>query len=376
MEHNTRPVPDSDLEAYGDWVTIDTAAPTAPVSRHPIAASPDVEIAGELTDAEEEYLGAVSETDLAAASVPEIVPPVHDGNGHANGNGHGGAGNGHPESPAGSPQTAAPATIGDRPTDTSVGAPVHPAAPTPPVVVVPEPLTAVPVPQSRPVETAASAPQAPANLPATPMAPVPAAAASTPHAAPEAAAPAPVDAQPATDQVDREALASLEQRVTALAADVTEVAGEVARLQAARTPAAAAAPEAPKAPAEAASSGPDQVQVSIEEIAHEAAAAEAVPDATDPGSHPAPVIRLVPIADEEGAQPAETTTAAEPDALDAGAPAPDPSAPDPFRNDVRDVLGYLDQLLDELPPKRVREFAQSPQFATYKSLFKELGLDD
>ena len=60
-------------------------------------------------------------------------------------------------------------------------------------------------------------------------------------------------------------------------------------------------------------------------------------------------------------------------------PPPDASpapSPDLFRNDVRDVLGYLDQLLDDLPPERVREFAQSPQFATYKALFTELGLDD
>ena len=51
-------------------------------------------------------------------------------------------------------------------------------------------------------------------------------------------------------------------------------------------------------------------------------------------------------------------------------------APDRFRDDVRDLLGYLDQLLDDLPPERVREFAQSPLFATYKALFAELGLDD
>jgi hypothetical protein len=367
MEHNTRPVPDSDLEAYGDWVTIDTSAAPAPVSRQPIAASPDVEIAGELTDAEEEYLGAVSETDLAAAA-PEIVLPDHDGNGHANGNGHAEAGNGHPGSPAGSPQAA----------DTRVGAPPHPAAQAAPspAVVVPEPLTAVAVPRSGAVETAASVPPAPANLPATPMAPVPAPAGSAPQAAPVAAAPVSVDVQPAVDQVDREALANLEQRVTALAADVTEVAGEVARLQAARAPAAPEAAESPEAPAEAASGAPDRVQVSIEEIDREPAAAEAAPVATDPGSHPAPMIRLVPIADEEGAAPAEPTEPAVPAVPADSAPADDPSAPDPFRNDVRDVLGYLDQLLDELPPERVREFAQSPQFATYKSLFKELGLDD
>ena len=46
------------------------------------------------------------------------------------------------------------------------------------------------------------------------------------------------------------------------------------------------------------------------------------------------------------------------------------------REDVRSVLAYLDQLLDALPPDKVREFAQSEHFATYKKLFKEFDLDD
>ena len=202
------------------------------------------------------------------------------------------------------------------------------------------------------------------------MAPAPA-----PGGAPRSAEPVAADAKRGGDQVDRDALASLERRIAALAANVTEVAAEVARLQAVDTPAT------PEPAAEAVSGDADRVQVSIEELDSEQPDENAgtVPtaEAADPGSQPAPVIRLVPIADEEDEQ--STAAAAPADAApagDASAPAGDASAPDPFRNDVRDVLGYLDQLLDELPPERVREFAQSPQFATYKSLFKELGLDD
>ena len=84
----------------------------------------------------------------------------------------------------------------------------------------------------------------------------------------------------------------------------------------------------------------------------------------------------------------------EPDAPPpAGAPAfaepePDATAPpaseavadahmsDQVREDVRSVLAYLDQLLDALPPEKVREFAQSEHFATYKKLFREFDLDD
>ena len=45
------------------------------------------------------------------------------------------------------------------------------------------------------------------------------------------------------------------------------------------------------------------------------------------------------------------------------------------REEVRSVLAYLDQLLDALPPEKVREFAQSKHFVTYKKLFREFGLD-
>ena len=204
---------------------------------------------------------------------------------------------------------------------------------------------------------------------------------------PRSAGTAAAEAAAATEEVDRDVLASLATRIATLAAEVTAIATEVDRLQ---------ADGAPAAPAPATAGDADQVRVTLEELDSEqpadtdapaAPAAAAHEAATGRDSHPAPVIRLVPISDEEEAElgaaaaGVEAEGAAGPaDAAQAGAePPPDASpapSPDLFRNDVRDVLGYLDQLLDDLPPERVREFAQSPQFATYKALFAELGLDD
>jgi hypothetical protein len=209
---------------------------------------------------------------------------------------------------------------------------------------------------------------------------------------PRSAGTAAAEAAAATEEVDRDVLASLATRIATLTAEVTAIATEVDRLQ---------ADGAPAAPAPATAGDADQVRVTLEELDSEqpadtdapaAPAAAAHEAATGRDSHPAPVIRLVPISDEEEAElgaaaagveaegAAGPADAAQADAAQAGVePPPDASpapSPDLFRNDVRDVLGYLDQLLDDLPPERVREFAQSPQFATYKALFAELGLDD
>lgn len=47
---------------------------------------------------------------------------------------------------------------------------------------------------------------------------------------------------------------------------------------------------------------------------------------------------------------------------------------DPLRDEVRNVLSYLDKLLDSLPDDKIEEFARSEHFETYKRLFEELGL--
>ncbi len=50
------------------------------------------------------------------------------------------------------------------------------------------------------------------------------------------------------------------------------------------------------------------------------------------------------------------------------------SIPDELQTEIKSVLSYMDQLLENLPEEKIAEFAQSEQFETYKKLFKELGL--
>ncbi|NLM01212.1 MAG: hypothetical protein GX220_07155 [Treponema sp.] len=47
---------------------------------------------------------------------------------------------------------------------------------------------------------------------------------------------------------------------------------------------------------------------------------------------------------------------------------------DSLKQEVKQVLSYMDQLLEDLPEEKIAEFAKSEHFETYKKLFKELGL--
>ena len=51
------------------------------------------------------------------------------------------------------------------------------------------------------------------------------------------------------------------------------------------------------------------------------------------------------------------------------------SIPNDLQKEIKSVLSYMDQLLENLPEEKIAEFAQSEQFETYKKLFKELGLN-
>ncbi|QTQ14118.1 hypothetical protein HRQ91_06410 [Treponema parvum] len=48
--------------------------------------------------------------------------------------------------------------------------------------------------------------------------------------------------------------------------------------------------------------------------------------------------------------------------------------PKDLTKDIKAVLSYMDQLLENLPDEKISEFARSEQFVTYKKLFTELGL--
>ncbi|MGI5174005.1 hypothetical protein H0R92_10470 [Treponema sp. OMZ 840] len=48
--------------------------------------------------------------------------------------------------------------------------------------------------------------------------------------------------------------------------------------------------------------------------------------------------------------------------------------PHNMREDIKSVLAYMDQLLENLPEEKIVEFAQSEYFPVYKKLFADLGL--
>ena len=45
-----------------------------------------------------------------------------------------------------------------------------------------------------------------------------------------------------------------------------------------------------------------------------------------------------------------------------------------MQEDIKSVLVYMDQLLENLPEDKIEEFAKSENFVVYKKLFTELGL--
>ena len=47
-----------------------------------------------------------------------------------------------------------------------------------------------------------------------------------------------------------------------------------------------------------------------------------------------------------------------------------------LKKDIKSVLLYMDQLLENLPEEKIVEFAKSDEFTTYKKLFSELGLSN
>jgi pilus assembly protein FimV len=48
--------------------------------------------------------------------------------------------------------------------------------------------------------------------------------------------------------------------------------------------------------------------------------------------------------------------------------------PSALKKELKNILSYMDQLLESLPEEKIEEFAKSEYFDSYKKLFKELGL--
>lgn len=52
------------------------------------------------------------------------------------------------------------------------------------------------------------------------------------------------------------------------------------------------------------------------------------------------------------------------------------SLPGELKDEIKDVLRYMDQLLESLPDDKIQEFARSEHFEVYKKIFEELGISD
>ncbi|MCG8484338.1 MAG: hypothetical protein MJA31_13580, partial [Clostridia bacterium] len=48
--------------------------------------------------------------------------------------------------------------------------------------------------------------------------------------------------------------------------------------------------------------------------------------------------------------------------------------PEELKDEIKDILLYMDQLLESLPDEKIQEFARSPHFEVYKKIFEELGI--
>ena len=396
MEHNTNAAPNrpshgdpdqANLEAYGDWVTVapepapqTASAPVTDAADNGVAQQePESRAAQELTEAEEQLLDQLAESERVAAAPGAAT-----------------AGPGAATAGPGA-ATAVPAAATAVP-GAATAAPVVATA-------APAAATAAPAAATAAPAVATAAPAAATAAPAAAMA-VPGAG----TAAPAAATAAPAAGDP---HATGAALAKLERQLSSLNADLKAVGQQLADLRdrGGAVPGPAAAPAAaapPAAQAFAAEAGEDPLAITLEELEHDAgppreaavstppvAAGDAAELTYETQAHaPPPGGQETPVTDEAAggiqlvAEPEpepEPLAAAPVETLPAEDPIPEAPAPAPaggaelggqVREEVRSVLAYLDQLLDALPPEKVREFAQSKHFATYKKLFREFGLDD
>lgn len=93
-----------------------------------------------------------------------------------------------------------------------------------------------------------------------------------------------------------------------------------------------------------------------------------------------PVEDLEEIAEELAEAPAAAEPAPKPEPPRPAARPEPASAPtfamsDSIKKDLRNVLSVIDELLEALPEKKIREFAKSEHFLVYRKLFQDLGLD-
>ncbi|MCQ2612675.1 MAG: hypothetical protein MJ183_03635 [Treponemataceae bacterium] len=106
------------------------------------------------------------------------------------------------------------------------------------------------------------------------------------------------------------------------------------------------------------------------EVSEEDAVDEPVAEELNSFEEPA-----VPEIEETVPETAEPAPEEVPEEPAASLAAEDSSAvPDELKQDVKSVLLYMDQLLENLPEEKIAEFARSEHFEVYRKLFTELGL--
>lgn len=113
---------------------------------------------------------------------------------------------------------------------------------------------------------------------------------------------------------------------------------------------------------------PEEISVPKTDEAAEPEAAEAIgeipADIVPPAEDEiAPAQEEPPVDAPAIADPADGKTAGTSDAISGN-----------LKQEIKSVLTYMDQLLENLPEDKIAEFAQSEQFEAYKKLFKDLGL--
>lgn len=118
--------------------------------------------------------------------------------------------------------------------------------------------------------------------------------------------------------------------------------------------------------------------ISEEEAVAESAGATEVAEAETVAEEPALEAREPEVADEvpgaSGLSAAALASSGNDTSSSEETDAPAEAIPEELKEEIKTVLSYMDQLLENLPEEKIEEFARSEQFSTYKKLFKELGL--
>ncbi|MBO6130894.1 MAG: hypothetical protein J6P28_02895 [Treponema sp.] len=118
--------------------------------------------------------------------------------------------------------------------------------------------------------------------------------------------------------------------------------------------------------------------ISEEEAVAESAGATEVAEAETVAEEPALEASEPEVADEvpgaSGLSAAALASSGDDTSPSEETDAPAEAIPEELKEEIKTVLSYMDQLLENLPEEKIEEFARSEQFSTYKKLFKELGL--